>query len=113
MAISNGDGPQVTSLFGFPVPDTTGAGGSEPSRTRPPDEDVPDSVSGTPGGSGNITPLSEQVTNGRCMSPENPGQEDIGFAGLGDPAYTNTSTGGGHTDAWSRFDWQSPAPERT
>ncbi len=110
MAVVNGDGPQPAGMFpGIANPDGTGAGGSAGSRTRPPDDAVPDGDTGHPGGSGNISPLREQAIDGRGASTSQPGQVDLGLAGTGpDPAYADSGAGRGSTFAdQHRYPWQS------
>ena len=86
--------------------------GSDPARTPAPDRAAPPgSVTGTPGGSGNVQPLSEMAVSGRCLSPELDGQEDSFDQGP-EPAYTDTGARGGTASTMAeahRYSWQASA----
>lgn len=109
--VANGDGTQPREQFpGILNPTSTGAMGSVPTRTPPPDAAASGFVTGSPGGSGQIVPVTEQTGHGRTASTAMPGQEDSSVISGGDPdhAYTDTGaeSGSDHTDAWGRFSWQ-------
>lgn len=109
--VANGDGTPVDMLFGFPLPDGTGAAGSTASRTRPPDTGIPHIDSGIPG-TGTALPLFAQTGRGESASLNQPGQNDTSIMSPG-PADEYASHGpydsGGHADHWRRYSWQALA----
>ena len=112
--VQNGDGSPVDDLFGWPMPDGTGAGGSNPQRATPPDGAIPDQVTGVPG-AGVIMSLSAQTGSGSSASPEMPGQNDLGIPGAEhEDGYVNSGAGDGVTVSASshgRLDYQQPAQQ--
>jgi hypothetical protein len=108
MAANDGSHP-VRDLFGVPLPDGTGAVGSSPDRTPPPDSLVPGGVSGLPG-AGTAMALSLQAGPGSSASTSQPGQNAPSEIAPG-PAggYMSTGAGGGQNgDHSPRYDWQQP-----
>jgi hypothetical protein len=105
--VSNGDGTPVSDLFGCLMPENTGATGSVPSRTAPPDDALPDQMTGIPG-VGATTPLAAQAGPGENASSIMPGQNDLGLPGAShDPGYADSGAGEGHNFAdQHRYPWQ-------
>jgi hypothetical protein len=109
--VANGDGTAPDNLFGFALPDGTGAGGSTADRTPRPDTSVPDGDSGLPG-VGTQMHLSYQSGPGESASTNQPGQVDGSLISPGDSAdYASHGPhdGDGHTmaDALGRYPWQA------
>lgn len=112
MAVANSD--YIPDPFpGISAGTDTGAPGSSPDRTAPPDSVVPGGRTGLPG-VGTVTALDLQAGPGESASTSQPGQTAASVIAPG-PASDYSSPGprpsSAHTDAWPREDWQQgPGP---
>lgn len=99
--VLNGDGTAPSSIFGVPLPDGTGAPGSAPVNTPP-----PDSVETT------VTPATG-AWNDRFTAPTNgttePGQLQLDMMGLDADTIASTGAGGGSGEHYPRRPGQQPA----
>ena len=100
MAANDGDHP-VTSVFGFDLPDGTGAPGSKGSRPPAPD-DVPAGEITPPGGQWWDRPSTN--TGGTSQ----PGQLSEDLSGLGADFTATSGAGQGKAGHYDRYDWQNP-----
>lgn len=109
MAANDGNpAHRIDSLFGIPLPDTTGAPGSAGDRTPPPGSEVPGAQSGIPG-VGVTMALSDQSGPGESLATTQPGQVATSVISPGpEDSYTDTGAGGGHPvmDSSHRYPWQ-------